>query len=480
MLAIATTLGDALPNNENGRASPYKSVVVNDLVLDANGQKMSKSRGNTVDPWKVIDRHGADALRLFLVRSAQVWLPRKFDEELIAVVVGGFLNALKNSYKFFAELANLTPEPSEGEPTVVDRWLRSRLARIEREVDRCLTKYEATDAASLVMDFVENDLSRWYIRLSRPRFWAEDRAAFETLREALVVSCRLIAPIAPFVTDWIHRELTGSSVHLSSFVRQHPDAMDDDLERAMDDVRELVGIGRTARETAGIRVRQALSRVVCVLPHGRSRQAVEALTPLLASELNVKRVEFLDAADSLVTLTAKANFRTLGKKFGKGTPLAADAVAALTSADLAAFQRGDAPIHVTVDGQTHRLDPEDLVITHGTASDLVVEERGGYVAAIDPAVTPELEQEGIAREVIRQVQILRKESGLAVSDRIRLFVWGDPVVEEAVRVHRDWIAGEVLARELTIGKTSAEFDAERVVQLDGRTVHLALTREVER
>ena len=155
-------------------------------------------------------------------------------------------------------------------------------------------------------------------------------------------------------------------------------------------------------------------------------------------------------------------------------------MAALSSAELAAFQRGEAPIHVTVEDQTHRLDPEDLVITHGTAGHLVVGERGGYVAAIDPAVTPELEQEGLAREVIRQVQILRKESGLAVSDRIRLRVWGDPLILEAVRVHDDWIAGEVLARELITGSTSGQFDAERVVQLDGRTVHLALTREVER
>ena len=485
MLAIATTLGDALPNNDKGRASPYKSVVVNDLVLDAKGQKMSKTRGNALDPWGVIERHGADALRLFFVRAAQVWLPRRFDDNAIREVGGGFLNALVNSYKFFAELANLTPEPVAGEATVLDRWLLSRLARVEREADQYLTRFEATDAARVVMDFVENDVSRWYIRLSRPRFWAEDRAAFDTLREALVVSCRLIAPIAPFVTDWIHRELTGSSVHLSSFVRQHPDATNDDLERAMDDVRELVGIGRTARETAGIKVRQPLSRVVCVLPHGRSRKVVEALTPLLASELNVKRVEFLDAADSLVTLTAKANFRTLGKKFGKGTPLAAEAVTKLTSTQLAAFQRGEAPIHVTVEEQTHRLDPEDVMIAHGTAGNLVVEERGGYVAAIDPAVSPELEQEGLAREVIRQVQILRKESGLVVSDRIRLAVWGDPVVEEAVRGHRDWIVGEVLARELIIGEgnvvgANGEFDAKRVVQLDGRTVHLALTREVER
>ena len=480
MLAIATTLGDALPNNANGQASPYRSIVVNDLVLDANGQKMSKSRGNTVDPWGVIERHGADKLRLFLVRSAQVWLPRRFDEAAIQDVVGGFFNSLLNSYKFFAELANLTPEPTEGELTVLDHWLRSRLARVEREANACYLRFEATDAARLVMDFVENDVSRWYIRLSRNRFWSGEQAAFDTLREALAVACRLIAPIAPFVTDWIHRELTGSSVHLSSFVRQYPDGIDDDLEQAMDDVRELVGVGRTARETAGVKVRQALSRVVCVLPHGKSRKGVEALTPLLASELNVKSVEFLDAADSLVTLTAKANFRTLGKKFGKGTPLAAEAIAKLTSAELAAFQRGEAPIHVTVHGQTRSLDPEDLVITHGTAGHLVVGERGGYVAAIDPAVTPELEQEGLAREVIRQVQILRKESGLAVSDRIRLGVWGDPRIEEAVGVHRDWIAGEVLARELITGFTSGQFDAERVVPLDGRTVHLALTREVER
>jgi isoleucyl-tRNA synthetase len=482
MLAIATALGPALPNNGDDRAAPYRSVVVNDLVLDANGQKMSKSRGNAVDPWGVIERHGADALRLFLVSSAQVWLPRKFDESAIRDGAGRFLITLANSYKFFAELAShdWTAATADTSHHVLDRWLQSRLARVERAADEYFTRFEATDAARVVMDFVENDLSRWYIRLSRQRFWAEDPAAFATLHEALVVSCRLLAPVMPFVTDWIHRELTGSSVHLSSFVRQHPGHVDEDLERAMDDVRELVGVGRTARETAGLRVRQALSRVVCVLPTSRPRAAVEALAALLASELNVKRVEFLDAADSLVTLSAKANFRTLGKKFGKGTPLAADAVAALTSAELAAFQRGEAPLHVTVDGQTRSLDTEDLVITHGTRGDLVVEERGGYVAAIDPAVTPELEQEGLAREVIRQVQILRKESGLAVSDRIRLAVWGDPVVEEAVRAHRDRIAGEVLARELKTGSKSGEFDAERVVQLDGRTVHLALTQEVER
>jgi isoleucyl-tRNA synthetase len=478
LLAIATGLGDALPNNRG--AAPYKSVVVNDLVLDANGQKMSKSRGNALDPWAVIDRHGADAVRLFLVASSQVWIPRRFDEEALRKTAGGFLTLVRELYSgVFAQFANFGWTPSELDPPVaerepLDRWILSRLAAVEAEADARLQEFDATLAVRAVMEFVENDVSKWYVRRSRHRFWSDDRAAFATLHEVLVVTCRLLAPIAPFVTDWIHRELTGGSVHLASYVRSTGAVRDAGLEAAMDDVRQLVALGHAGRDAAGINTRQPLARMVAVVPRGGA--AVGPLVPLLEAELNVKQVEFLSSADSLVTLTAKANYRALGKKFGKLTPLAADAVAGLSTKDLRDIQQG-VPVQVWVDGKDYPIDQDDLTISHQAAGDLVIQEGRGYVAALDVTLTPALVAEGVAREVIRGVQGLRKDSGLAVSDRIRLAIWGDPAVEAAVRTHQEWIAGEVLARTLSVGEGA--FDAMRTIDLDGRPVHIALTREVE-
>ncbi|HEY9449200.1 MAG TPA: class I tRNA ligase family protein, partial [Gemmatimonadaceae bacterium] len=232
LLAIATGLGGALPGNlapggTDALAAPYRSVVVNDLVLDANGAKMSKSKGNAVEPWSVIERHGADAVRLFLIASSQVWLPRRFDEDAIRDTSGRFLLTLKNVYSgMFAQYANFGWEPSAEDPApvdrpVVDRWVLSRLATVEHEVDRLLWSYEATLAVRLVMDFLVDDVSNWYVRLNRSRFYdvddADNRAAFATLYEVLVSVCRMLAPFAPFITDWIHRELTGTSVHLAPF-----------------------------------------------------------------------------------------------------------------------------------------------------------------------------------------------------------------------------------------------------------------------
>jgi isoleucyl-tRNA synthetase len=477
LLAIATALGDALPNNSG--ASPYRHVVVNDLVLDANGQKMSKSRGNATEPWAVIERHGADAVRLFLIASSQVWIPRRFDEEALRKTAGGFLTLLRELYSgVFAQFANFGWSPSELDPPVaerapLDRWVLSRLAAVEAEADRRLEDFDATLAVRAVMEFVENDVSKWYVRRSRHRFWGEDRGAFATLHEVLVVTCRLLAPITPFVTDWIHRELTGTSVHLSSYVRSDTAVRDVELEAGMDDVRQLVALGHAARDVAGINTRQPLARMVGVVPRG---SVPESLVSLLEAELNVKRVEFLSSADSLVTLTAKANFRALGKKFGKLTPIAAEAIGRLESHDLRAMQQSGS-FSLNVDGREHQIDLDDLTINHQAAGDLVIQEARGYVAALDVTLTPALVEEGLAREVIRGVQGLRKDSGLAVSDRIRLAVWGDAGVEAAVRTHQEWIAGEVLARVLSVGE--AAFDATRTVDLDGRTVHVALTREVE-
>ncbi|MFI5245758.1 MAG: class I tRNA ligase family protein, partial [Gemmatimonadales bacterium] len=352
LLAIATGLGDALDGGgAQPLASPYRNVVVNDLVLDANGLKMSKSRGNTVEPMAVMDRHGADAVRLFLVTASQVWRPRSFDEAVIRGTAGRFLVTLKNLYSgVFALYANFGWAPTPADPArddrpALDRWVLSRLATAEAEANRLLDEFDATGAARVVMEFVDDDVSKWYVRRSRERFWdvrgADSRAAFATLHEVLVATCRLLAPFAPFVTDWMHRELMGTSVHAAPYVRPEPFAPKPGLEEAMREIRTLATLGRAAREAAGVNVRQPLARMVCVLPRHDDAIAslVRELVPLLAAELNVKSVEFASSADALVSLEAKPNFRALGQRWGKETPRAAAAVAALSSDMLRAFER---------------------------------------------------------------------------------------------------------------------------------------------
>ena len=474
LLAIATGLADDLPNNAIAPrsgvtsigAAPYRSVVVNDMVLDANGVKMSKSKGNAVDVWAVI--------------------PRRFDENLMREKAGRFLITLKNIYSgIFAKYANFgwhaspdDPPPSQRPP--IDRWVLSRLATVEREVDRLLEQYDATLAATVLLDFVDDDVSKWYVRQSRARFYdvdeVDNRAAFATLHEVLVVVARLLAPFAPFVSDWIHRELTGESVHLAPYVRDGREPGDGALERAMAHIRVLARLGRSARESVGIRVRQPLPSAICVVP-GAEHSALADLLPLLAGELNVKEITFATSASNLVRLSAKPNYRSLGKKFGKSTPLAAKAVEALASEALAAFEGGE-PLAVSVGNDSHLLDPEDLVITRHASGDLVVSGDAGYFVAVDPTVTPELRREGIARDLISRIQRMRKDAGLAVSDRIILRVAGDPDVVDAAQAHQEWIGSEVLARSMFVGDAALQGQqAVDAVDLDGLTARIALTKE---
>jgi len=510
LLAIAAGLGDALPNNGSGLAAlgsrpapadsegrepkaestrletaPYRSVVVNDLIRAADGKKMSKHLGNTVDPWRVLGDYGADAVRFFLVATADVSVPRNFDERAIREQSVRFFLTLKNVYSgVFAQYANFGWTPGDRDPAparrpLIDRWLLSRLAGLEAQVDAALDAFDATLAARAIAAFVDGDLANWYVRRSRDRFYEvdgdENRAAFATLHEALVVTCRLLAPFAPFLTDWMHRELTGQTVHLAPFTRAAAAAREPALETAMAAIRELATLGRAAREDAKIKVRQPLERAVCVAP-GADPALLESLVPLLAAELNVKRVEFASSGDALVTLSAKANFRALGKKFGKKTPLAAAAIAALPSDDLRAFEAG-APLAITVEGETRELSADDLEIQKTASGELLVQGSGGFVTAIDPSVTEALRLEGLAREVISRVQRLRKESGLAVSDRIRLGISGDADVAAAVAAHGEWIRAEVLATEIRATPGSfQEYPMRQDLDLDGVAAHIAFTR----
>ncbi|MEP7066459.1 MAG: isoleucine--tRNA ligase [Gemmatimonadota bacterium] len=487
LLAIATGLGDALPHNGDGQAAPYRAVVVNDMVLDEKGAKMSKHIGNVVSPWEVVPRHGADAVRLFLIASSQVWVPRRFDESMIREMAGRFFLTLKNVYSgIFAQYANFGWSPSDTDPApgdrpVVDRWMLSRLATIEREIDERLEQYDATAAARALMDFVVDDVSNWYVRLNRARFYDVDspdsRGAFATLHETLVVITRLLAPFAPFVSDWIHRELTGASVHLAPFRRSlgTDEGSNELLERAMSRVRVLAKLGRAAREEKEIKVRQPLSRLVCVVPDFRAGELAELL-PLLASELNVKRVEFVESGSALATLVGKANYRSLGKRFGKQTPEAAKAVEALPSDQLLAFERGES-VSITVDGATAPLLPDDVTIVRHASGSLLVREENGLFAALDPTITPELRREGMARELVSKIQQMRKAARFAVSDRVRLDLDGGPEIAALVQEYENYIAGEVLANEVTVAGGLAETaDAVQTIVLDAGSVRIALTR----
>jgi isoleucyl-tRNA synthetase len=503
LLAIATGLGEALPNNVLAHEShsesavdtaPYRAVVVNDLVLDAEGRKMSKRLGNIIDPKSVIPRYGADAIRLFLTTSSQIWTSRRFDEAGIRDTAGRFLLTFKNVYTgIFAEYANFgwapsTDDPAPNDRPALDRWILSRLATIEAEADQQLERYEATNAAKAVMTFFDDDVSKWYVRQSRHRFYDVDqpdnRAAFATLHEVIAVTCRLLAPFAPFITDWVHRELTGTSVHLSPFKREHPGQIDVDLERAMSHIRTIATLGRAAREEAGVKVRQPLCRMVCVVPvpgvvyRGAAERAealFEELSPLLAAELNIKKIEFISSAANLVTLKAKPNFRSLGKKFGKDTPLAAEAVQALGSDALRDFEAGK-PLYVSVGNESRELSPEDLTIVRSASGELVVKEEAGYFAALDPTVSRELRLEGLARELVSRVQRLRKELGFAVSDRVTLSVADGQEIQDAVNAFEKWIAAEVLAVKITVGEKIDETHATHSFDLDGQNVEVALER----
>jgi isoleucyl-tRNA synthetase len=511
LLAIASGLGEALPNNGRqtadgrrqgdagsrdaggdagrGFAAPYRAVVVNDLVLDAVGQKMSKSKGNTVEPMAVMERHCADAVRLFLMASSQVWVPRRFDEGVIRETAGRFLVTLRNIYSgIFAQYANFgwTPEsgaPPVAERPVLDRWVLSRLEAVEADVDALLLRFDATAASRILMEFVTEDVANWYVRLSRARFYdtdgADNRAAFATLHEVLVVTSRLLAPFAPFISDWIHRELSGTSVHLADFRRKGAPARDGALESAMTAARTLATLGRAARESAGIKVRQPLQSLTCVAP-GIAPAWHATIAPLVQSELNVKQVSFADSAAAWVTLEGKPNFPVLGKVLGAAMKTAKPLVEALGQGSLRTIEQGGT---VTIEVPGHgplALDASRVTITARAASSLVVQQGDGLSVALDPAISPALRAEGIAREIVSRVQRLRKEAGLAVSDRIRLAIAGPAEVQDAARQHQQWIAQETLARECIVGDAlpgTPAWPATAEVDLDGPVARIALIKD---
>ena len=469
-----------------GLGPAFRNVIVNDLILDAAGRKMSKSRGNVVDPWDAVADHGADGVRWYMITVSNPWLPTRFDPEGVKESASRFFDTLFNTYRFFALYANLEgwvpDEDGRVKREPLDRWLLSRLHRLVHAVRAELDAYNPTRAYRAVAAFVDAELSNWYVRRARSRFWgnteADDAAAaFTTLHEALRVISLLIAPVTPFTSDWLHRALTGRCSHTESFPEPDDRMIDDRLEADMATVRTLSTLGRAAREEVGIRVRQPLGRLLAVVPGAPPDGDVLAL---LLDELNVKKVEFAASSDGLVSLAARPDFRALGRRFGKLTQEAAGRIRGLGGEALDAVRAGGV-VRIEVGDEVHEVGEGEMAIVEEARGGWVVRSEGGCTVGLDPTVTETLRLEGLARELVNRIQRLRRNSGLSVSDRIRLGIAGGELVCEAAREHEAVIARETLAVAVEVGGRLCEsFDFSSEDALDGEHAVLGLSASATR
>jgi isoleucyl-tRNA synthetase len=483
LLGVATLLS---------RPAPYRNVVCLGLILDEDGQKMSKSRGNTVEPWQVLDTYGADAFRWYFFTSKQPWDGYRFSAETIGEGVRLFLKQLWSTYYFYALYARASavalsagdgepPAPADGPDGDLDRWALSRTAGTADLVAERLDAYDATTAGRAIAGLVD-ELSNWYVRRSRRRFWDGEEAAFATLRTCLLTVAKLLAPFCPFIADEIYDNLDGSlaSVHLCDFPAGPQLAQrDEELEQAMALARETVRLGLGARGQAKIKVRQPLAEAV-VVADGRERAAIERLADVVREELNVRRVRFVAAAEELGSYEVKANYRTLGPLFGREMPLAADAVAALDPAHVAAALRDGGSVGIMVGGREHTLSADDLLLSMRAPEGYSVEREGAHAVALELSIDDDLRREGRAREIVHAVQNARKTGGLRVEDRIELALFGAPDLLDAAGSFREYLMGETLALELDVGARAAQegasMDYTEQTDIEGLPLTISLRR----
>ncbi|MBQ6401870.1 MAG: isoleucine--tRNA ligase [Firmicutes bacterium] len=434
--------------------SPYKNVLVNDLILDKDGKKMSKHVGNTVDPFDMLDRYGADATRWYLLHTSPAWSPTRFDEDGLKEVAGKFFGTLKNVYNFFVLYCNqdeLDAEsldiPYEKRPEL-DRWILSKYNRLIRNVTASMDSYDHMKSTHLIQDFVNEDLSNWYIRRARRRFWGEEltddkKAVYATTYEILAGVARMIAPFAPFLSDEMYVNLTGEeSVHLAFFPECRGELIDDHVEERMDLVRTLVALGRGTREQEKIKVRQPLQEV---LVDGRYEEVISDLTPLIKEELNIKEVVFARDLEEYMEYSLKPNFKVAGPALGKNIKAFGGALAQADPAQTVAALERDGSITLELNGEPVEI-TKDMVDVRITAREgFAVAMENNVFTILDTQITPELASEGLARELISKVQQMRKQKDYEMMDNINIYVCADDEVSAAIGDHRDYIMQETLA-----------------------------------
>tara|TARA_R110002033_G_scaffold58464_2_gene107970 strand:+ start:105919 stop:109320 length:3402 start_codon:yes stop_codon:yes gene_type:complete len=454
--AIATMVFDSVA---------YKNVVSNGLVLDKEGKKMSKRLGNAADPFETMNEHGADATRWYMISNANPWDNLKFDVEGIAEVKRKFFGTLYNTYSFFALYTNIDGfDYSEAEIPIkeraeIDQWILSELHSLIKTVDEAYADYEPTRATRAISEYVQENLSNWYVRLSRRRFWKGDYqkdkiAAYQTLYTCLATVAKLSAPVAPFFMDRLYKDLTNTthkenfeSVHLADFPVYDASIVNKELESKMAKAQTISSLVLSIRQKEKVKVRQPLQKIMIPILDEKQKEEILAVSDLIKSEVNVKEIQLLDDASGILVKQIKPNFKVLGPKFGKDMRLVARAVASFNQEDIQKIEQ-EGEISIEIENKSINLQLQDVEISSQDIEGWLVATSGTITVALDVTINEDLRKEGIARELVNRIQNLRKESGFEVTDKIDVKILKDGLVEDAVKSNIDYIKTETLTAEL--------------------------------
>ena len=465
----------------------YKNIVVNELILDKNGQKMSKSQGNVVFANDILTKMGADAARWYMMSTSQVWLPTKFDPDGVIEVAKKFLSTLKNCYSFFALYARIdgfNPKeinPEELKPTSIDKWLKSKITTLIRDVGKSYESFEITRACRSIQQFVIEELSNWYIRRCRRRYWGPEltvdkKTAYYYLWDALIEVCKLAAPVAPFITEKLYLNLVEPledkeliSVHLDYFPKADEKYIDAKLENLMNDIQTIVSLGLAARKKAKIKVRQPLSEILISVSGRAGAADYDILIDHIKEELNIKNIHFVDNIDDLVIYKIKPNFRSLGPKFGKDVNEAARLLKELSPEEVSEFKENGS-IDLTIGGKQIGVSAEDVEFLREFAPEYEVISEGGVSVAVNIVITENLREEGFSREVVNKVQNMRKTAGFDVLDNIIIDIKCNDTLKTAIERYKDYIAKETLAQDIVIYSDGDERKKRSDILLSGEPV----------
>ncbi len=458
--AIATMVFDSVA---------FKNVISTGLVLDSKGDKMSKHKGNVVNPFDMIHKYGADAVRFYMMTNSEPWDNLKFDEHGVDEVRRKLFGTLYNTYSFFALYANVdgfdpeTPQIPLADRPEIDRWILSCLHSLVRKVDKELDSYDPTRAGRLIDSFVNDDLSNWYVRLNRKRFWGKEMSndklsAYQTLYSCLLTVAKLLAPFAPFYSDRLYHDLEGGlqSVHLDTFPVADDAFIDADLEERMSMAQKITSMTLALRRKVNIKVRQPLQQIMIPAVSESQKAHVEAVKDLIMNEVNVKDIRFVEGEDILVK-SVKCNFRTMGKKYGKLMKGVAARINSLDQHEISELEKNG---HLTIDveGQQLVIDATDVDIISEDIPGWLVSNEGNLTVALEVELNDELVKEGTARELINRIQNLRKDSGLEITDRIKVTIAPDENTNSAIEAYSDYIKGQVLADEIVIAENDGVID----------------------